>query len=69
MGDSLGAGIVYALSKHELPPLPNETTEMMEVNVESPGKRKEPNGAEEEVATIENEAVENVKLEADEQKL
>jgi len=48
MGDSLGAGIVYHLSKHELPPLPHDdANELVEVATEDPGQRKEPNGAEE----------------------
>lgn len=58
MGDSLGAGIVYHLSKNELPPLPDENeAEVPEVCVDSPGEnkgstaspetRKRPNGAEE----------------------
>ena len=62
MGDSLGAGIVYHLSKDELPPLPDEQ-DGMSVCVEnpgmtkgpsdSPGPRKGPNGAEEaEVAAV-----------------
>lgn len=54
-GDSLGAGIVYHLSKHELPPLDQDKTEaeLAEVNVENfpgqeeyPGQRKAPNGTE-----------------------
>ena len=52
MGDSLGAGIVYHLSKHELPPLPLEGgghhDDAPEVVTEVvPGPRKGPNGAEE----------------------
>jgi hypothetical protein len=58
MGDSLGAGIVYHLSKHELPPLLDENeTDVPDVCVDSPGPnkgstptpelRKRPNGAEE----------------------
>lgn len=49
MGDSLGAGIVYHLSKNELPPLSAEDTQddTPEVVSESPGHRKGPNGAEE----------------------
>lgn len=49
MGDSLGAGIVYHLSKDELPPLPEEEEQAAapEVVTESPGQRKGPNGAEE----------------------
>ena len=48
-GDSLGAGIVYHLSKHELPPLDQEKmgAELTEINVEDhPGQRKAPNGTE-----------------------
>lgn len=64
MGDSLGAGIVYHLSKNELPPLPEQAeTDAPEVHVDnmdatkgssnSPGLRKGPNGAEEaEVAAV-----------------
>ncbi|WAQ94307.1 EAA1-like protein, partial [Mya arenaria] len=51
MGDSLGAGIVYYLSKDELPPLPEDADHVAgphEVVTESPGLvRKGPNGAEE----------------------
>ena len=48
-GDSLGAGIVYHLSKHELPPLDHDKTgeELTEVNIgDHPGQRKAPNGTE-----------------------
>ena len=48
-GDSLGAGIVYHLSKHELPPIePNKggDGELAEIAVENPGQRKAPNGTE-----------------------
>lgn len=49
MGDSLGAGIVYHLSKDELPPLPAEgghQDDAPEVVTVSPEPRKGPNGAE-----------------------
>lgn len=61
MGDSLGAGIVYHLSKDELPPLPSddppavcaEAPAMNKGSINSPGLRKGPNGAEEaEVAAV-----------------
>lgn len=66
MGDSLGAGIVYHLSKNELPPLLDghdedvpsvsvESPKQQNAPVNSPGMnvRKGPNGAEEaEVAAV-----------------
>ena len=47
-GDSLGAGIVYHLSKHELPPPESskEEGELAEIAVDHPGQRKAPNGTE-----------------------
>lgn len=46
-GDSLGAGIVYHLSKHELPPLDETGMELSNIRVtESRGSVKVPNGTE-----------------------
>lgn len=46
-GDSLGAGIVYHLSKDELPPLDGDKTGGgIEVAIDNPGQRKAPNGTE-----------------------